>query len=186
MKLQITLALWRHTWVGESGHGSDGRIVRANTRGLIRREKRRAIFRHMRIKYRNSIIILQETHSKPGIEVCWKNEWSGDIFFSHDLDSCQGGVAILFPPGFSQKNSEVFVNGCHGRIVCAQVEKVGDPDPLFLMGVYGPAIDNQSKKCEFLDCVREILTCHASHNIILAGDFNIKLGWQDSRGGWGE
>ena len=155
-------------------------IVTFNARGLIRREKRRAVFRHMRIKYKNCIIIMQETHSKPDVEACWKSEWSGEIFFSHDLDSGQNGVAILFPPDFSQKTSAVYINDSHGRIVCAQVENVGDPDPLFLMGVYGPAIDNQSKKCEFLDCVREILSCYSSHNIILVGDFNIRLGWQDS------
>lgn len=71
-------------------------IVTFNARGLIRREKRRAVFRHMRIKYKNCIIIMQETHSKPDVEACWKSEWSGEIFFSHDLDSGQNGVAILF------------------------------------------------------------------------------------------
>ena len=154
-------------------------IVSFNVRGLRNRVKRRSIFRHMRINYRNSIVILQETHSKPSLERWWRSEWSGNIFFAHGTETGQGGVAILFPSRFPHTTNEI--NGSdNGRIVCVKIEVDETPDCILLIGVYGPASDNQNEKCNFLNCLKNVLTCHANDFTVIAGDFNIKISRLDS------
>ena len=154
-------------------------IVSFNVRGIRNREKRRAIFRHMRIRYSRSIVVLQETHSRPNFEYSWKSEWSGRVYFAHGTESGQGGVAILFPRNFPHSNCAVLLND-NGRIACVKIELNGCPDYILLMGVYGPAINEQSEKCKFLDSVREVLTCYANNHTLMVGDFNIKLSNLDS------
>ena len=154
-------------------------IVSFNVRGLRNRIKRRSIFRHMRIKYRNSIVILQETHSKPSVERWWRSEWAGNIFFAHGTETGQGGVAILVPGRFPHTTNEIKITD-NGRIVCVKIEVDENPDYILLVGVYGPAIDNQNEKCNFLDCLNNVLACHANDFTIIAGDFNIKIGRLDS------
>ena len=48
------------------------------------------------------------------------------------------------------------------------------------MGIHAPAIDEQTIRCKFIEKVREILLGYCDANIILAGDFNIKLSALDS------
>ena len=72
-------------------------VVSFNTRGLRNRLKRRSVFRHIRLTYKNSIVVLQETHSTVDVEHIWKSEWGGKIFFSHGTESGQSGVAIMIP-----------------------------------------------------------------------------------------
>lgn len=147
-------------------------IVSFNVRGLRNRVKRRTIFRHFRIYYPHSIAIIQETHSRPSMVHSWSCEWAGSIYFSHGTESGQGGVAILFPSQFPHCTSEIETDE-EGRIVCA---KVGlDSNPIIIIGVYAPAADNQTDKCNFLNKIRDMLNCFGNHNTFLVGDFNIRL-----------
>ena len=154
-------------------------IVTFNVRGLRNRIKRRSIFRHIRINYQHSIIILQETHSLSNMEYSWRCEWSGQIFFAHGSESGQGGVAMLFPVNFPCTPCKLYGDE-NGRVICAKVETRAERDAIFIMGVYGPSIDNQNDKCKFLDQVRELMACYETNNMCLAGDFNIKLSKLDS------
>ena len=153
-------------------------IVTFNARGLRNRIKRRSIFRHVRINYRNSIVVLQETHSTKNDEIVWKSEWSGPIFFSHSVESGQGGVAMLFPVDFTGIPSKLF--DFEGRVVCAKLDHRTDQESFYIIGVYAPSIDNQREKCKFLDQVREFMLCYETHNICLAGDFNIRISSLDT------
>ena len=153
-------------------------IVTFNARGLRNRIKRRSIFRHVRLKYRNSIVVLQETHSTENDEIIWKSEWSGPIFFSHSVESGQGGVAMLFPVNFTGIPSKLF--DCEGRVVCAKLDNWTDQESFYIIGVYGPSVDNQREKCKFLDQVRELMLSYETHNIFLAGDFNIRISSLDT------
>ena len=153
-------------------------IVTFNARGLRNRVKRRAVFRHIRIKYKHSIIILQETHSTPRDEYAWKCEWSGSIFFSHSSGSCQGGVAMLFPTNDTFSSKKLY--DCEGRIICAKIDSSTDQSSTLIMGIYGPSVDNQGEKCKFLDQMRDLISCYETDRICLAGDFNIKLGRLDT------
>ena len=92
-----------------------------NTRGLRNRVKRRSIFRHIRITYKNAIVVLQETHSRPEMEQIWRSEWAGQIFFAHGSETGQAGVAILIPGGFEHTVQELFICQPEGRLVCARI-----------------------------------------------------------------
>lgn len=147
-------------------------VVSLNVRGLKNRVKRRSLFRHIRINYKNSIVMLQETHSTKDIENVWKSEWAGDIFFSHDTGFGRAGIAALIPRELSLPARELAADDA-GRIVC--LELTAKPDPFILIGVYAPATDNQNTKCQFLGELREFMLCFGNQNTFLVGDFNIKL-----------
>ena len=59
-----------------------------NARGLRNRIKRRSVFRHVRINSRNSIEVLQETHSTENDEIICKVNGQGlsfsPIVLNHD------------------------------------------------------------------------------------------------------
>ena len=74
-------------------------IASFNVRGLRDRKKRRTIFRHLHLKYRNHIVILLETHSSSDNEAIWQNEWGSPVLFSHGTVH-QAGVAVFIPRSF--------------------------------------------------------------------------------------
>ena len=143
-------------------------IVSFNVRGLRDRVKRRSIFRHLRINYKQSVIFLQETHSKPKDENSWQCEWAGKILFSHDTGHSQSGVAALISPDLKYPVEKI-THCDSGRIVGLHILAV--PDPFVLIGVYAPASDDQKVKCQFLDSIREILLCFSNHKTFLSWGF---------------
>ena len=152
-------------------------MVTFNVRGLRSAVKRRSIFRHLHTMYRHSVVMLQETHSRPEVENVWRAEWGGHIVFSHGSDTAQAGVALMFPPGYTNRVNEIYSDDA-GRLVCVEVGS--ESGNLLLLSVYAPAVNDQRQKCEFLDLVRSILLAHSNIRTIAGGDFNIKLGTLDS------
>ncbi len=73
-------------------------IMSFNVRGLNDRKKRRSIFKWIKQK-KIDICLLQETYCTAKVENIWKNEWGGEILFSHGSNHARG-VAILIKPGF--------------------------------------------------------------------------------------
>ena len=72
--------------------------VSLNVRGISNFKKRRAICTWCR-KQKADFDVLQETHSMKETEVQWKNEWGGEMLFSHGswalihaLHQYQGGI----------------------------------------------------------------------------------------------
>ena len=156
---------------------SNVNVVSFNARGLRNRVKRRSLFRHLHTAYADSIVVLQETHSIAAVENAWRNEWRGKIFYSHGSETDQAGVAIMFPHSFTARIEHIYSDE-DGRIVCLWI---GDADDKMLcVGVYAPAMDNQSVKSAFLDRLRDILLAHSNVKSLVCGDFNIKLGPLDS------
>ena len=76
-----------------SGMTLDIKFFDQNVRGLRQKIKRTKIFLHA--KERGDIIFLQETHSIPDDEEIWKNEWEGDIFFSHGTSASKGAMILV-------------------------------------------------------------------------------------------
>ena len=66
-----------------------------NCRGLRDKKKRCSVFGWLKTRH-NGITMLQETHSVFHDEIQWKQEWDGDIYFSHG-NNLSRGVAILVP-----------------------------------------------------------------------------------------
>ena len=67
-----------------------------NVRGIRNRVKRRSIFSYFKDQNCH-FYLLQETFSEPKDERGWKNQWEGDIFFSHGSNHSKG-VCILVSP----------------------------------------------------------------------------------------
>ena len=111
------------------------------------------------------------------MERVWRSEWAGQIYFSHGSESGHSGVAILVPNGFQHPVREVFTD-VSGRIVCVEIEVESHKVPL--VGVYAPSVDDQTIKCDFIDQLRQILLGFSYANLVLAGDFNIRLSALDS------
>ena len=59
---------------------------------------------------------VQETYSEPKDEVVLKNEWGGDIFFSHGSSHNSSGVCILTNPKWANSVDEFHCDS-DGRIV---------------------------------------------------------------------
>jgi len=64
-----------------------------NVRGLRDTVKRRSIFTYLKDQEAN-VYFLQETFSKVSDEAVWRNDWGGEIYFSHRTSQSKG-VCIL-------------------------------------------------------------------------------------------
>ena len=89
-------------------------ILSLNVRGIRDQAKRRSIFLYLK-DHDSKIYFLQETYSQPEDEIIWKNEWGGEIFFSHGTKHSKG-VCILLHPTVQNKIDYSFSDKA-GRIV---------------------------------------------------------------------
>ena len=75
-------------------------FITFNVRGLREVKKRRAVFRHMHVRYPRHIVILEECHSSTDTERQWKTEWGSNACFAHGSEKARG-IGILFPRKFN-------------------------------------------------------------------------------------
>ena len=95
-------------------------IYSLNTNGLGDKIKRKTIFRELQ-KYKNSIFLLQETHSKECEENIWNNQWGNSkTIFSHG-DSNSRGVAIFFSHDMNVNIINEYRDK-NGRIIIIDIE----------------------------------------------------------------
>lgn len=152
-----------------------------NCRGLRDKKKRLNIFKWLK-KDHPGITLLQETHSTEADEKIWKNEWGGQIYFSHGKSN-KRGVAVLIPNELNLEFS--YIDGIRdqdGRIFLIQceVEKL----PLTIINVYAPTKDKQESQLEFLENLTCLISDYSDKNIIIGGDFNVCLDPdKDKKGG---
>ena len=108
-----------------------------NCSGLADPKKRRTIFSWLKDK-KHLIYYLQETHSQFSDETQWREEWDGDIIFSHGTRKSKG-VMILFKKqlDFTMISSQT---DPHGRWIMLLV-KIGEKQ-LCLVNIYGPNNDD--------------------------------------------
>ena len=71
----------------------DFKLLSLNVRGIRSFEKRKSVFNWLR-KSRADICFLQETYSTKEVEMMWKKQWKGDIFFPHGSSHSKG---VLIP-----------------------------------------------------------------------------------------
>ena len=89
-------------------------ILSLNVWGIRDKIKRRSIFPYLKGQKAN-IYFLQETYSEPKDEAIWKQEWGGELFFSHGTKHSKG-VCILINPSVEYQIDYSYGNVC-GRIV---------------------------------------------------------------------
>ena len=146
-----------------------------NVRGLQDPLKRRQIFHSFNLSKYN-IFLLQETHSNANCEQHWKNEWGGEIFFSHGTTNSRG-VCILLKNNFSRT---VFSHksDSNGRFTILDIEI--NNLRLLLCSIYGP---NRDEPHFFLNFI-ETLENFDNSNYVIAGDWNLVLNTEkDKKGG---
>lgn len=147
-------------------------FVSFNVRGLRDNKKRRAIFRHMHVKYSNHVVVLQETHSTEDIEKRWIAEWGGNIIFSHGSGSARG-TCIMIP---RQYRGEIIEHkrDQEGRIVSVLLNIKNTN--ISLVGLYAPTQGNCQMQVNFYAELREhVRALHAAHPVVVCGDFNVHL-----------
>ena len=152
-------------------------LLSLNVRGLRNQVKRRSIFKFL--KDQNCMIyLLQETFSEPNDELIWKNEWGGDIFFSHGSVHSKG-VSILVNPLW-RLNVEANSKDLEGRIV--SVSLIYNQGKISICNVYAPNDSQQQQK--FLQNLNSHLMLHTDmSNLVVGGDWNVTLHSIDKRGG---
>ena len=145
-------------------------IFSFNARGLANRTKRVAIFLWLKAKGRG-IFFLQECHCTINQENLWKQDWDGEILFSHG-ESNSRGVAILI-----SKNVDVTVDSSvsdtEGRFLLL-VCRIGSTN-YTLINLYAPTADKRLEQNNFGHYVYSKLENYIGHNIILGGDLNMNL-----------
>ena len=118
----------------------------------------------------NGFIFLQETHSCINDEIKWRDEFNGELFFSHGkTNSC--GVAIGF---YGSKTIEQInkISDKSGRILL--VEATIDDTVFVLINIYN--VNTESEQLETLSELVSIIgkaKDNQSKNIVLGGNFNV-------------
>ena len=126
--------------------------------------KRKQIFMHLRTP--DTLICLQETHATEAIQDMWRNDWGGEIYWSHGVSDARG-VAILIP-----KNSE-FEPLKHsiddaGRYQLLQFSY--GSEKFVLVNIYAPNRDTPQFFSEVINKMMDI-----EGKKIIVGDYNLIL-----------
>ena len=89
-------------------------VISLNVRGLRDTVKRRSIFTYLKDQDAN-FYFLQETFPKVSDEAVWRNEWGGEIYFSHGTSHSKG-VCVLINRVVKEKVTFTF-SDADGRII---------------------------------------------------------------------
>ena len=132
--------------------------------------KRRSISLFLK-DHNSKIYFLQENYSQPEDEIIWKNQWGGEIFFSHGTRHSKG-VCILLHPTVQNKIDYSFSDKA-GRIVL--ITCVLNSLKLSLVNIYAP--NSQSEQLKFLQNLNNCLIDRSeiSTLIVEGGDWNCTL-----------
>ena len=146
-------------------------IFSLNTNGLGDETKRQAVFDKLNRK-RDSIILLQETHSTPLLEDRYKRQFdTKNIYFSHGTsNSC--GVLIAISKNYEVNVTNVFKDN-DGRFLIIDIERNGFK---FRIGnIYAPTRNNELSQINVLKSFSDIIYDSATENIIVSGDWNVYM-----------
>ena len=148
-------------------------ILSLNVRGIRDQIKRRSVFLFLK-DFNANIYFLQETYSELKDEIIWKNEWGGEIFFSHGTNHSKG-VCILINPITPSQVDYCYSNNS-GRIVLITI--TFGSQKLSLCNVYAP--NNQTNQLEFMQELNNcIIDKTELSTLIVGGDWNCTLSKKD-------
>jgi len=132
------------------------------------------------MKKQKCITFLQETHCTRELENTWKQEWGGDIVFSHGSSNSKG-VAILLPKqaDYTILNKEVDNDG---RFIIIEIKY--ENEIYVLINIYAPTQNHENEQIHVINKIRDSLAPYEGGNIILGGDLNLALNpLKDKKGG---
>ena len=146
-------------------------ILTNNVKGIHCKNKRHKIIQYFKSKIKsNGFLFLQETHSTVRDEIEWKNDFKGEMFFSHGKsNSC--GVLICY---LGNKDIKIKNKLCdkEGRILILSISI--DNQDLVLVNFYNSNLESeQLNKIQELNTMLTDLNVSQNDRIILGGDFNL-------------
>ena len=115
-------------------------------------------------------MFLQETYSTVNDEIKWKDDFKGEVFYSHGKSNSRGVlICFIVSKIFFIRNK---LSDNDGRILILDVDI--DDENFFLINLYNPSTEAEQLKT--LSKLTEMLTklhLTQNNNIICAGDFNL-------------
>ena len=143
--------------------------VSLNVRGLNQSNKIRKIFRWL-YQQNAQIVLLQEIFSTKEVEIKWRNEWGGQMFYSHSSNHSKG-VAILIKP--NQLNIELnrTIHDKSGRFLI--MEAGIEQTDITFANIDAP--NDNANQINFFKNLQERLREFSGDNMIRAGHFNCPL-----------
>ena len=146
----------------------DFNLLSLNVRGIRSFEKRKGVFNWLR-KSGADICFLQETYSTKEVEITWKKQWKGDMFFSHG-SSHSKGVLVLVKDNLDFNLKSVKVDEL-GRYIL--LEATIQDSTFSLLNFYAP--NKCSEQCNFFKFISDELKyfTNSECSIVLGGDFNV-------------
>ena len=150
-----------------------------NVRGLNGNHKRSLVFKELS-KYKNDILLLQDTHTCTLQEKIWKNKWGPTTFFSHGETNSRGLCTII--PKTFQGMSELYYSDMNGRILIVKLTM--ENTIYYVVNVYAPVGSKHNEQLEFLELLNTQLAELKDSNLLLCGDWNTVLDFNlDRKGG---
>ena len=141
-----------------------------NARGLGDQKKRRSLFHWLETNYRG-ITLLQETHSTLLSEKNWRNDYKGEIYYSHGTCGSRG-VAIIVPEALhATVNNKI--TDLSGRFILLDITI--DEQNFILVNIYAPTKDKPNEQIELINLIKHHLVEFIDRNLIIGGDFNTCL-----------
>ena len=126
-----------------------------------------------------TIYFLQETYSEQSDESFWKNEWGGEMFFSHGTRHSKG-TCILLNPAIEDSKIKKFLSDNLGRIVL--INLILNGLELSLCNIYAP--NDQAEQLRFIEELNNYLIDQSELTTLIIGvDWNCTLTWKDKKGG---
>ena len=154
------------------GNGRYFEILSYNTRGIGDEAKRKKIFNYIkRNSSGKSIIFLQETHSTKQVENLWRQQWHGDMIFSHGTSNSKG-CCIAFRYDLEYKLLSPEISDENGRFIILHIEIQGTP--YILINYYGP--NSESAQVKVLERIASYLydmEIDDSVHFVLGGDWDL-------------
>ena len=144
--------------------GSNIKFLSSNIRGLQCKRKRLKVTEYLKDKIgSNGILFLQETHSTEKNEISWKNDFNGQMFFSHGKSNSCGVLISYFGPYKLSIKKQLRDND--GRILI--LDLTIDDQSFILINYYNPNTEAQQlEKLEELGNLLSTLNISLNNNII--------------------
>ena len=156
------------------------KAISLNVRGMRTFEKRKAILNWL-LKQKADICFLQETYSTEEVEIQWKKQWRGEMYFSHGSNHSRGVMVMVKNSLDFKLNSLKTDEQGRSIILDANIQDT----PFLLVNIYAPNTTNE--QITYFEALRkqiEDIENNADHKILMGGDYNIVLDTTlDSSGG---
>ena len=157
-------------------------FITSNVKGIKSYKKRLKLIQYFKEKIRSTgVLYLQETHTSRKVQLKWKEDFKGHVFFSHiKTDSCGVLTAYFGKETFAVKKQET---GKEGRILILDVS-VNDSEYILINLHNANTEKEQINVFSNMFAVLKRFDINTKIQTIMAGDFNLLFDSKlDAQGG---